>query len=297
MLPTPDRNLRLAAAVALATLAAPACVSTTPYARLATAGGAYAGAVESLTGAAGALAVDSSSARLLQDDALANVDLATLRRFDEQDAGRLEVLARLATHARLMRRYFMLLGDLAAGRTGRSAISALDRLATAIDGAGNLLRGSDAGAGAAAAVGPVRLGAALYGRSLARSEVAARAPALRRELSTQREVLAALAAAMRHDARILAETRRQRLVVDPLLAADPVADPERWISDRRQLLGAAPALAELDAATHAADVLVGAIGALAAGRVDLDRLDEVIGDAEAIIAALDAIGLRRKEAP
>jgi hypothetical protein len=276
-------------AAALIVTTAVACTSSAPYRRLAAAGAAYAGSVEALSSAAGALAVDCSSARLLQDDALANVDLATLRRYDQEDSRRLAVLARLATHARLMRRYFTLLGDLAAGKAGSHATAALTNVATALGTAGDALRRDLGAAGAAAAARPVTTGAGLFARNLARKELDARAPVLRGELETQGEVLTSLGAAMRHDAEVLATTREQRLVVDPLLAADPVADPERWMTDRRALLGVAPALDELAAATRAARKLSAALDALAAGRVDLDRLDEVITDAEGIEAALAAV--------
>jgi hypothetical protein len=298
MLPPTHRSPWPAAViVVVAALATPACTSSAPYRRLAEAGAAYAGAVGSLSTAAATLAVDGSSARLLQDDALANVDLQTLRRFDEEDSHRLAVLARLATHARLMRRYFSLVGDLAAGRAGRTTATALGRLAAALDTAGEALRRTGAGAGVAAAVGPVQTGAGFYGRCLARKELTARAGTLRRELATQTDVLAALEQSMRRDAELLAAVRRQWLVVDPLLAEAPVADPERWMADRRALLDAAPALDELAAAARAAASLATALETLAGGRLDLARLDEVVTDVEAIGAALDAAGLRREGQP
>jgi hypothetical protein len=286
-----------AIALVLVASALAACTSAAPYRRVAAAGTAYAASVVSLSSAAGTLTIDASSARLLQDDSLADVDLATLRRFDSEDSHRLAVVARLTAHARLMQRYFKLLGDLASANAGHSDAAALAGLAAALDGAGEALRRDLGSSGVAAAVEPTRVAAALCSRALARRELEARAPLLRRELATERDVLASLAAAMRHDAGILAETRRQRLVVDPLLAAEPVADPERWIADRRALLQAGPALAELGAATRAADALGEAVDALAAGRVDLDRIEEVITDAEAVAAALAAAGLRGRETP
>ncbi len=287
----PGRRACAASALVFAASALAACTSAAPYRRIAAAGEAYSAAVESLSTAAATLAVDGSSARLLQDDALANIDLVTLRRYDEEDSRRLAALARLTAHARLMRRYFALLGDLAEGRAGRQTVAALTGAASALDAAGDALRHAGAGAPVAAAVEPVRMGAWLYGRALARKELAARAPALRRELASEREVLATLGAAMRHDAELLADMRRQRLVVDPLLAAAPVADPERWMADRRALLHVAPAQAELQALARAAAGLADSLDALAAGRLDLDRLDEVVADAEAAAAAFAAAGV------
>jgi len=283
---------RLGRAVALTVLAAAAgCASATPYRELAAAGVAYAESARSLADAAAALAIDASSERLIQDDALVNVDLETLRRVAAEDAQRLAVLARLASHARLLRRYFALLGELADGNAGRRTLAAVEAVAEALGEAGNALRGTAAAGDAGPAVGAARVGAAFYGRDLARREVAQRAPVLERELATQGELLASLAAAMRHDLEIVAEARAQRLVIDPLLAETPLADPERWLAARRELLLGAPAQGELAAAERAAGDLRDAVAAIAGQRPALDLLAEVVADAEAIGAALAALGL------
>jgi hypothetical protein len=281
----PARRRLAVTVVATAALSA-GCISSAPYVRVATAGTAYAGAVEKLATTGEALAVDASSARLLQDDALAGVDLATLGRFDDEDARRLAVLARLQTHARLLRRYFSLIGDLAAGRGGTGAAAAVAGVASALEGAGDALRHDLGGASVAASTEPVKAAAGRCGARVARDEIKVRAATLRRELVTEGELLAALSAAMRHDADLLAASRRQRLVVDPLLAAEPVADPERWMADRRTLLELKPRVDSLGAASRAARTLATALDGLGAGRLDLDRIDEVIADAETIDAAL-----------
>jgi hypothetical protein len=284
---------RLAAAVA--TAAAFGCTSATPYRELAGTGVAYSKAVVMLTDAAAALAVDASSERLLQDDALAGVDLDTLRRFDREDSARIAVLHALAAHARLLSRYFALLRDLVDGKPGRATLAALDATADALDDAGATLRGTAPASAVRAARQAGATGLGFYGRDLARKEIAARAPALDRELATQRDLLATLGAALRHDAGIVAGAREQRLVVEPLLADEPVADPDRWLEERRLRLNAAPALAELAAAAGAADDLRDAIAAVAARQPALDLLAGVAADAEAIRAALAALGLWREQ--
>ena len=287
----PGRLARAAAVAAIA--AAVGCASATPYRELAASGEAYAESVGTLVDAASALTVDASSERLLQDDALVNTDLAALERVAAEDARRVAVLARLAAHARLLRRYFALLGDLVDGKAGRGSIAAVAAVADALGEAGNALRGVGPAADTGRALDAVRVGAAYYGRALARAEVAQRAPLLGRELATQGEMLAALEAAMRHDLSVVAEARAQRLVVDPLVAEAPPTDPERWLAARRELLLGAPALPELAAATRAAGNLRDAVAAIAQRRPALDALAEVVADAEAIRAALAALGLTR----
>jgi hypothetical protein len=278
-------------AVALAAGALCGCVSATPYRELADAGAACSRAVVALSLAAENLAIDASSERLLQDDALANVDHETLRRFDAEDAARVAVLDRLAGHARLMGRYFTLLGRLVDGAPGQATLAALDAAAAALDEAGAALRGTTP-------AGQVRTartagGAALahYGRTLARREVEARATVLERELATQGEMVAALGAAMRHDAEIVAAARAHRLVVEPLLAETPIGDADRWIAERRARSARATAGAELTAAERAVTNLRAAVAAVAARQPALDRLAEVAADAEAVRAALAALGL------
>jgi hypothetical protein len=267
------------------------CVSAAPYRDVASAGAQYAHAVEALTAAAAALAVDASSERLLQDDALANVDAATLRQFDDEDAARAAVLGRIERHARLLGRYFALLGRLAAGGPGRETLRALDDTAAALEEAGRALR---TGTGAAAARGARTAAAAaagFYGRSLARRELARRAPVIDRELETHGEALAALAEAVRHDARVVTEARRQRRVVDLLLAEAPVADPDGWVAARRTLAAGEAAPAELGAAQRAAKALRDAVAAAAAGQPAEARIAALLDDLEAIRRALAALGV------
>ena len=289
----PGAALRAAAVAAVA--AASGCVSASPYRELADTGVAYSTAVEALTAAATTLAIDASSERLLQDDALANVDLGTLRQFDAEDSSRIVVLRRLAAHTRVLRRYFALLGDLVDGRPGRAALAALDATAGALADAGAALRGTAPAAEVRAARETAGTIAAFYGRALARREVALRKTTLDRELATHRELLAALGAALRHDLRIVATAREQRLVVEPLLEPEPVADPDAWLQERRLRLTTEPALAELAAAAGAANDLRDAVAAVAARRPALDLLADVTADAEAISSALAALGLLREQ--
>ena len=285
---------RVRLAVALATGALCGCVSAAPYRELAAAGATCSKTVVSLTRAAEALAIDASSERLLQDDALANADHETLRRFDAEDAARGAVLDRLAGHARLTGRYFTLLGGLVDGAPGRATLAALDAAADALDEAGAALRGT-APAGevrAARSAGAATLG--FHGRALARREVETRAAVIERELATQGEVVATIGAAMRHDAEIVAAARAHRLVVEPLLAEAPVADADGWIAERRARSARATAGAELAAAKRAVENLRAAVAAVAARQPALDRLEEVAADAEAVRAALAALGLGKE---
>ena len=281
-------------AVALAAGALCGCVSATPYRELADAGATCSKAIVALTRAAEELAIDASSERLLQDDALANADLETLRRFDAEDAARVAVLDRLAGHARLTGRYFTLLGRLVDGAPGPATLAARAAAADALDEAGAALRGT-APAGevrAARTAGAAALG--FHGRALARREFETRAPVLERELATQGELVAALGAAMRHDAEIVAAARAQRLVVEPLLAEAPVADADRWIAERRARSARATAGAELAAAERAVKNLRAAVAAVAARQPALDRLAEGAAEAAAARAALAALGLEKE---
>jgi len=292
---TPDpagaKPRRRTAAAALLAACALACASATPYRELAEGGAAYADSVAALAGAAAALAADASSERLLQDDALANTDPETLRRATAEDERRAAALARLAAHARLLRRYFALLGDLADGRAGRRTLTAVEAVADGLDAAGDALRTSTGAGEVRDAARAAATGAAFWGRALARREVAARAPLLDRELATHGEMLEALGTAMRHDLEVVATARAQRRVIDPLLAEAPLADPDGWVAARRAALAGAPAPDELGAARRAAAALREAVAAVAERRPALDSLADAVADVEAVRAALAALGL------
>lgn len=276
-------------ALALACLVAAGCTSAAPYRRLAEAGTAYADTVVALTGAAGRLAIDASSERLLQDDALANTSLATLERFDTADTERLAVLGRLAAHARLVGRYFALLGDLIEGRPGRRTVAALARVAAALDDAGTALRGAGAIGDTAPAKEAATLASGFLGRDLVRRELAARGDLLRRALDAHGEMLGALGRAMRHDLAVVAGARGQRLVVEPLLAGAPVGDADGWLQARRSLLTVDPELPELDEAVAAARALRDAVAEAEHQPPSLDLVEELVADVEAVRSVLAAL--------
>lgn len=245
---------------------------------LATAGSAYAAAVEQLLVADAELHVDASSERLLQNDVLANLTAAQYERAAEDDRRIVGTLADLRRHVRLTRRYFVQLDELGADRTATRVDDSLARIATELRRLGTGLEDSPlldaSGRKALGALGTVAVAAGVRG-ALAR-ELHARGEAIRRELALQQALLASLGRAIEANLATVTQAQEYRLVRAPLLAEKPISNADRWVTRRRDVLMAHATAGELTAAAEAAGSLRQAFEALIRGRLTAERL-EVIG--------------------
>ncbi|MFA5206261.1 MAG: hypothetical protein WC708_17835 [Lentisphaeria bacterium] len=276
------RSLGLLLGACLA-LAAAGCLSPAGTAQFAAAGHDYAGAVDSLLLAAGRTAVDASSERLLQDDALANQTLEQYQRIAAADTRRLEIIGRLRDHNRLLERYFDLLGDLAGSPDAEAIRDRLQGIARTLresgDELGALPEFPKTDAAAVANAAQAVLGARLGG------ELRADAPTLRAAFRVQEALLRTLTAAIRHDFEIIREAQEQRLVIEPLLAPDAVKNPNQWALARRELLLLAVSIRELEKAVDLAGRLTADFDALLENRLNPGEINRLKEDAARLAAA------------
>jgi hypothetical protein len=265
------------------------CASTAPYGRLAQAGSAYAAALDQLAVVAGRATVDATSERLLQDDELHGIDLATYKKFAAEDEHRLAVLARLRTHAGLLRRYFDLLDELVQSKAPAQTAQAIGGVADALATLGSELRASPILADHETVTGVSELALGVEVRGALRREFERRGAAIDRELATQQELLVTLGSTVAHDLAIIKEIREERLVIAPLLAKGGVSSADRWITTRRDVFLGAGAASEFDTAADAARELREAFADLAAGHAARDQLAVTLRDLDAVSAVLTTV--------
>lgn len=261
------------------------CAATAEYGELGKAGAAYAAAVEKLLVADAELHADASSERLLQNDALANLTEAQYERATDDDRRLIATLWVLRRHVRLTREYFVRLGEVAGDRTASKVDDTTAALAGQLRDLGERLEESpllDAdGRKALGALAAVGVSSALRG-ALAR-ELRAHGDAIRRELALQRALLDALAAHLGASLSAVTQAREHRLVRVPLMAEKPISNADRWVAQRRAVLLADGAVAELAAASEAAAALESAFEALMEGRLTADRLSALGIELQALL--------------
>src|SRR5262249_24976789 len=89
------------------------CKSTKEFANLAQAGTTYAAALDNLLVATVNIEIDTTSERLLQDDALSNQTPQQYKNLSSEDEKLLKIVTQLRQHVQLLSRYFGLLYELA----------------------------------------------------------------------------------------------------------------------------------------------------------------------------------------
>jgi hypothetical protein len=275
--------------VAILIAFAAGCASTKQFTGFAQAGTTYANAVDKLLLVAGKTGVDATSWRLLQDDAMKNQDLESYKRLSSTDKERLAIISRLRAHGRLLKRYFSLLNELATSDSPERAHQAMGDVVDGINSLGKQLRGNElvSNKDAFAAVTKLAIGSRI--RSILRDEFEKHKDTIRVELNTQEQLLKALADAIQHDLTITNEIREKRLVIDPLIAKEPVSRPQEWVGDRLAVLTSEAKVEELSTAGDAARELREAFEELVSGRLDLERVNILLSDLESILAVAETI--------
>jgi hypothetical protein len=266
-----------------------ACDSQRRYAGLAHLGSLYADALDRLLVAASDISVDATSERLLQDRQLSLVDSASYRKLSDIDVERLKILNGLRGHAQLMGRYFAALNDLASSDAPRRAGAATDGTIDNLNALGQQLRGSNLipAKSVFTSLTKIVVGGAI--RGALRDELSRRGETIRIELKTQEELLRALAADVKHDLTITKAIREQRLVIDPLVSPNPIANPDAWIANRRAVLNLTSSADELATASTAVGKLREAFESLMSGRLDADRISGLEGDFQALLALAETV--------
>jgi hypothetical protein len=281
----------VAATLLLMAWSASACRPPKEAANLAQAGATYAAAIDSLLLATTAIEIDTTSEKLLQDDALSNQTLEQYRKLSDEDEALLRVIAQLRVHVRLLSQYFELLLQLATS-------DAPDRIKTGIgdDKSGliaNLnkvgadLRSSNVVAAAAGPAAKLVVGGLIRG-ALA-EELDARKETIQKELLLQEQLLRALADRITHDLEVSKETREERLVIGPLTAETRIANPDGWIASRRSVLTMKLTVEQLGAASGAVQSLRQAFEDFVSGKLTLDRVDSLVTDLNALLSVAEAL--------
>ena len=283
------RDLWGVAILAWMALSFAGCASTQPYAKFAQAGTVYVTAADKLLLAAGNVSIDATSERLLQDDAMQNLDADQYRQLSQVDVERLEIFGRLRTHIRLLGRYFLLLNQLATSEAPDRIEKQIGEVADGLNSLGKQLRESPliTNEKEVTAITGLTMGFAIRGRL--KEELNRRKDTIQVEIKTQEEMLRALGRTLQHDLTIINQAREQRWVIVPLISPAPIANPDAWIDRRRTILTSSLRLTELDTAADAARTLRESFENLVGGKLSVESVDTMLTDMEGILAVAESI--------
>jgi hypothetical protein len=265
-------------------------------ARFAKAGTTYTLAMDNLLVRAGDLQVDANSEAILYAD-VRRADreeyLKQYRALTDADIERLKVINQLRTHTKLLAHYFELLYEL-------STTDAPDRTATAIEGTvknlnefGTSLRTvptidenvTKVISGLTKFVVTAKIRAALN------RELEARKDVILKEIITQEELLNYLSEDIKQNLMVVGKTREKRLVIDPLLADEPISmeDREKWKANRKAAITAIKTIDDLKTANKAVKKLREAYESLFSGKLNIEKINDALADFEIIISSAEAI--------
>src|SRR5262245_39068695 len=280
--------------LALATFAA-GCRSSKEFANLGRAGTTYAAALDNLLVATINIEIDTTSERLLQDDALSNQTPELYKNLSVEDEKLLKTVVPLRRHVQLLSRYFGLMYELATSDAPDRAKQAIGSKGSGIIGAlntiGNQLRSSDfiTGAAAEAAAPITRLVVSGMIRGALKDELDARKETIQKELLLQEELLKELSDRISHNLTITREVREDRLVIVPLTSPTPIARPDEWIANRRSVLTMKLTADQLTTASNNVKKLREAFEDLVSGKLTLDRVNSLLADFEALLSIAEKL--------
>ncbi|MEO8432329.1 MAG: hypothetical protein ABI592_12525 [Acidobacteriota bacterium] len=252
---------------------------------VASAGTAWATAMDGLLRLVEETSIDADSARVLSEGRkLTRDERRQVLGKHAAISATVADLERLRKHARALGRYFQALHALTETDADKSAEAAAARAAGAASELGKELAGSPLltaserdliGRAAGAVVGGVR-------EQALRRELEARGAVIARELDIEYAVLVAVRRQVRADAASVRELGLARDVTEPYLEGT-VTDAHEWISRRREHTLPEAAAEALGDASETASRLKTAWGALTQGRLDDAAWSAILADAESLV--------------
>jgi len=238
------------------------------FKQFAEAGIAYVEAVDALTREAAGASVNADSAILARTrSAVPQDDRArTVLEHNQLLKRRIEILADLRQHARLLGAYFVSLAAMTDPGAPAGAGRAAARFVESLGVVGSRLRTARIGDLAVDDFTGtvVEISVAGFRQAQLERELRLRAPILARELDLQHAAMRAVVEAMATDLGVVLRHAEQTDVVDPFRGNAKL--PKTWAKRRREILTASIAVASADAAAVAARRLGDAFAALAENR-------------------------------
>jgi hypothetical protein len=288
-----SRQRRIAAGL-LAACAASGCASArlTSFHDFSTAGVSYVKAADRVLTDAGTAAIRSDTAVLIA----ARPGLSEEERRErvitanELLRERLRILEDVRRHGRLLQQYFEALTALADSKAPASASAAAQSTFKALGGLSESIRSARIGATTIGTLLPVAVEpvVASFKAGALERELRKRAGAIANELALQQAALHAIAGMLTVDVQEQMNVEESQEIVAPY--ARNAALARSWADARERLLETSAALANADAAAHAAASLRQAFVSLVEKRFDAAALQALLDDIDAVVDVAEVVG-------
>jgi hypothetical protein len=251
-------------------------------------GVAYGNALEGLLATTEQTAVDASSARVLSQGQGVRTTATRASILQGQDKAIEPLLSdfeKLRRHARLLKRYFQSLSELADNAADESAAKAVAGSAQALEKLGRELESSvsltsEARDGLSKVTALVVQG--VREQAIAR-ELSARASVIDKQLAIHKELLLALRDKLKSDTRDIYE-----LGVKAPFESDTVRDPKDWMLHRRTYLLVDRRIEAFERASDAASRLRAAWKAYVEGKASGPSLTDLLNDVDTAVALAES---------
>jgi hypothetical protein len=281
---------RISLAVLAVCLASCGGPRLTQFKRFADAGTAYADAVAVVTSEAGERAIDKNSTLLTITRPSLSPDERgeAILRHNELLKERIALLSDVRKHARLLRRYFESLAQLAETDAPQEAAASAESVVLSLGEISDRIKGTTVAGQPVSSFTrkATRLAVAKFKESALQRELQAHAATLERELDLQRAALEAIGNQMQADMEEHMGLMETESVVLPY-AAETDRLPSGWANRRKEILTTDLDIASLEAAIAAAENLRSSFVALVEGRLETSRFDALLSDASEILRLIE----------
>ena len=246
----------------------------------------YTSALDHLLTTAINTAIDSTSLRLLQDDALINQDFESYRRLSNIDLQYITIISRLRSHAWLLERYFELLNELAISDAPKRVQETIAAVVDGLNAIGSQLRESELVPNKDVFTFVTKVAVGFSIRRLLKDELNVRNRTIQLEIRAQEVILEVLTPKIRHDLIIVNEILEHYLLIGPPAKSEPIEKLYEWTAQRRKILSSQATLDEqLETTMGALRALREAFEDLVRGKLDLTSINTLIKDLESSLAA------------
>ncbi len=288
------KSCRVAAITFALTALASGCRSTQEYARLAEAGSRYISTIDRLLVARANTRINSTSEELLSLDRLRNLSREDYRLLSEADLDQLDTIGLIRRHNQLLARYLSLINGLATSSAPETAQTSIRDIVANLGAVSARLQPLVARQESIDTFSQLAISTSI--RGALRAELAQRKEVIRTELGLQRKLLELLAQQIRADLRDIRVNQEERMVINPLLASEPIAKPDDWIATRRKVLDLEVLAQQLQAASDAASEFESIFEDFVGGRLSTARLNAFLANLESLTSVIQALD-QSKETP
>ncbi|AKG20080.1 hypothetical protein [Calothrix sp. 336/3] len=265
------------------------CRYSKEYQKVTEAGNKYTTAVDELLVKAGDLQIDSSSEKILLDDRLSNQSLKDYQELNTKDKEIVQTIADIREHNHLLRRYFSKLKELANSDTPEKVKVEIEEVTRNMQKISSDLQKSTilSRPSVVGNIGKLIVNSKIEG--VLKEELEKRHPVILQELTIQQEMLKSLGEFMQHRVAITTEAREQRLLIRPLIAAQPMDDGivSQWIQERKQIFLTDQRVTELKKASQALEEFKDIYTASVEGKINSERLNASLQDIDSFLALLE----------